>query len=354
MAEFKLGRIRFVWKNDWVTGTTYYKDDIVAYGGKTFLCAVGHTAAADFYTNLNNVPTKWNQFADGISWEEDWQADTVYKINDIVKYGGYVYICNEGHESQTLLEDDQSKWDLFAESFDWTGEWQTGTQYKVNDLVKYGGLVYVCKTPHSSAATSTLGLEANQSDWDIFSKGTDWKGAWATSTRYKVNDVVKYGGYTYVCNAGHTSASSAVSGLELDQSKWDTYNAGLEYKGDWQTSTRYKLNDLVKNGAGVYICIADHIAGGVFSSDNANWNQFTEGIEFEGEFADATVYQPGDIVRYGGNSYIAKTNFTSSLASPPSTDTSNWDLFSEGFRVAADSDSGTSYKVGEVVRLCSS
>ena len=28
MAEFKLGRIRFIWKGDWVTGTTYYKDDI--------------------------------------------------------------------------------------------------------------------------------------------------------------------------------------------------------------------------------------------------------------------------------------------------------------------------------------
>ena len=351
MAEFKLGRIRFVWKNDWVTGTTYYKDDIVAYGGKTFLCAVGHTAAADFYTNLNNVPTKWNQFADGIAWKGDWADLTTYAINDIVKYGGYVYICNEGHTADTLLENDQSKWDLFAESFDWKGAWATGTYYKVNDTVKYGGLVYLCNTEHTSAATSASGLEADQSKWDVFSRGNDWKGAWATGTRYKLNDIVKYGGYTYVCNQGHTSAATASDGLEVDQSKWDTYNAGLEYKGDWQTSTRYKLNDLVKNGAGVYICIADHIAGGVFSSDNANWNQFTEGIEFEGEFADATVYQPGDIVRYGGNSYIAKTNFTSSLASPPSTDTSNWDLFSEGFRVAGDWASGTSYKVGEVVRL---
>ena len=29
MAEFKLGRIRFVWKNTWAGSTTYYKDDVV-------------------------------------------------------------------------------------------------------------------------------------------------------------------------------------------------------------------------------------------------------------------------------------------------------------------------------------
>ena len=32
MAEFKLGRIRFVWKSSWTTATTYYKDDVVEYG----------------------------------------------------------------------------------------------------------------------------------------------------------------------------------------------------------------------------------------------------------------------------------------------------------------------------------
>ena len=81
MAEFKLGRLRFVWKDQWTTGTTYYKDDIIAYGGKTFLCVAGHTAAADFYTDLDNIPTKWNQFSDGQDWKGDWTGTTLYKIN---------------------------------------------------------------------------------------------------------------------------------------------------------------------------------------------------------------------------------------------------------------------------------
>jgi hypothetical protein len=412
MAEFKLGRIRFVWKNNWVTGTTYYKDDIVAYGGRTYLCVAGHTAAADFYTDLENIPTKWNQFSDGQVWKGDWTGPgTLYKENDIVKYGGYVYIANNGHISQTTLELNQSSWDLFAESFDWQSDWVAGTVYKVNDIVKYGGYTYICNTAHTAAATNTLGLEVNQSDWDIFSKGFDWKSNWLSATRYKVGDVVKYGGTTYVCNQGHTSAATVTLGLEADQGKWDYYNKGFEYKGQWigpktvtgsisgttltttggnpavgqlltggsiaantyitagtgtswtlsvnngtltsatYTATiRYKANDLVKQGAGVWICITDNTSTSSWTNDQTNWAQYVEGIEFENDWTSSGIYQNGDIVRYGGNSYIAKTSHDASALTPPSSNTTDWDLFATGFRLAGDWNSGTLFKVGEIVR----
>jgi len=49
MAEFKLGRIRFVWKGEWSTGTEYYKDDVVSRGGKAYICVIGHIASPDFF-----------------------------------------------------------------------------------------------------------------------------------------------------------------------------------------------------------------------------------------------------------------------------------------------------------------
>ena len=349
MAEFKLGRIKFVWKDNWVTGTTYYKDDIVAYGGKTYICVAGHSSSADFYTDLENVPTRWNQFSDGQDWKGDWAQATLYKENDIVKYGGYVYICNNGHTSSTTLEANQADWDLLAESFDWKGSWTAGTVYKVNDLVKYGGYVYLCNTAHAAAATDALGLEADSGKWDIFSKGVDWKGAWNTSTRYKVGDLIKYGGTTYVCNLGHTSAATAALGLEADQAKWTYFNQGIEFKGAWSAGVRYKVNDVVKSGGGVWICVTAHTSAN-FVTDNANWNQFIEGVEFEGEWSAVTQYQSGDIVRYGGNSYIAKTVHVNSGSTPP-VDTTNWDLFTTGFRLQGDWSSSTAYRVGEIVRL---
>ena len=350
MAEFKLGRIRFVWKQDWVTGTTYYKDDIVRYGGRTYLCVEGHTAAEDFYTDLDNIPTKWNQFADGQAWKGDWTASTLYKENDIVKYGGYIYICNNGHISNTILETNQEDWDLFAESFDWKSNWVAGTVYKVNDIIKYGGYTYLCNTAHTAAETDTLGLEADQSKWDIFSKGFDWKTDWAANTRYKVGDVVKYGGTTYVCNTGHTAASTDTLGLEADQSKWDYFNRGFEYKGQWVSDVRYKVNDLVKNGGGVWICVTDNTSTTSFTADQGNWEQYVEGIEFENDWLSTGIYQNGDIVRYGGNSYIAKTSHDASALTPPSINTTDWDLFATGFRFAGDWNSTTLFKVGEIVR----
>jgi hypothetical protein len=305
MAEFKLGRIRFVWKNTWSSSTTYYIDDVVRYGARTYICAVGHTSAADFNTDLEYSPTKWNQMSDGQSWTGDWNISTFYKLNDVVKYGGLLYICNDSH---------------------------------------------------TSAATTASGLEADQAKWTLYAEGLDWKDDWTISTRYKVNDLVQYGGYTYVCNTYHTSASTAASGLEADQASWDTFNPGIEYKGTWGTvpSTRYKVNDVVKYGAGLWICAIQHTADADFLIDNiaGRWTQFTEGTEFENTWSYSTRYQPGDIVVYGGNQYIAKTVHTAADATEtPTTQASRWDLYTEGFKFQQSWAGGTSYKIGEVVSI---
>ena len=303
MAEFKLGRIRFVWKNTWTSATTYYIDDVVRYGARTYICAIGHTSAADFNTDLEYSPTKWNQMSDGQSW---------------------------------------------------TGDWAVGTFYKLNDVVKYGGLLYICNDSHTSAATTVLGLEQDQAKWTVYAEGFDWKTTWTTSTRYKVNDLVKYGGYTYVCNLHHTSAATTASGLEADQAKWDTFNPGVEYKGTWSTAVRYKLNDVVKYGAGLWICAIQHTADAAFLTDSTagRWTQFNEGTEFESTWNNSTLYQPGDIVVYGGNQYIAKTVHTAAaVTETPTTQASRWDLYTEGFKFQSAWANTTSYKIGEVVSV---
>ena len=303
MAEFKLGRIRFVWKGNWSAATVYYIDDVIRYGGRTYICAVGHTSAADFNTDLEYSPTKWNQMSDGQAW---------------------------------------------------TGDWTVGTFYKLNDVVKYGGLLYICNDSHTSAATTASGLEADQAKWTVYAEGFDWKTDWTVSTRYKVNDLVRYGGYTYVCNTYHTSASTTASGLEADQAKWDSFNQGVEYKTTWVTGTRYKVNDVVKEGAGLWICIIQHTAAVAFLTDSTagRWAQFVEGVAYESTWSSATLYQPGDIVGYGGNQYIAKTIHTAaSAAANPAITASNWDLFTEGLKFQSDWTNATSYKIGEVVRL---
>ena len=377
MAEFKLGRIRFVWKDEWVAGTAYLKDDVVRVNGKVFICVIGHTADSDFYVDANNVPARWNQASDGQTWRGDWAPGEKYYVNDIVKYGGQIYICLDGHESAAdfsagletdldLGDSTASKWDQFAEGFDWKGDWQTSYRYKLNDIVKYGGNTYLCNLGHTSASTDLQGLEGlgkitpgvaeDLAKWDIFSESFDWKTDWAPNTRYKINDVVRFGGTLYVCNEGHIAAGTFALGLEDDQSKWDYFNKGFEYKNFWDAEgIDYKINDIVKVGNGLYICIAKHTSdlGRTFEEDEDSgyWAPFIEGFQFEDSWSDSTIYQPGDVITYGGYAYVAKTNHSNIAPTTPTTGAANWSLFTTGFKFQQDWVSSTAYKVGDVVRL---
>jgi len=301
MAEFKLGRIKFVYRGTWTANRSYNVDDVVTNGGKTYICVIGHTSTnttAGFATDLAGGVgiTKWNLIADGTTWRNNWASTTYYNLGDIVLWGGTVYVCKTAHTSQVYLEDDQSKWDLFSAGFKWLG-------------------------------------------------------AWATSTRYKVRDFVYYGGSTYVCNTQHTSASTNASGLENDISKWDIFNQGVTYLGNWSgSSVRYKLNDVVKFGADLWICTAYHTSTGT-SIDTGNFATFVNGFEFEGSWSASNEYQEGDVVTYGGYTYTAIQNSGASDPKTPSTQTAYWKVFTSGLVYAGEWNSSTSYLIGNVVTL---
>ena len=54
MAEFKLGRIRFVWQGDWAAGRAYVADDVVSNGGKSYICIRNHTSLPEFNTDFTS------------------------------------------------------------------------------------------------------------------------------------------------------------------------------------------------------------------------------------------------------------------------------------------------------------
>jgi hypothetical protein len=303
MAEFKLGRIRFVWKGAWSASNTYYQDDVVSFGGKTYICTIGHTSQSDFFTDFDIVPPKWNLVSEGQNWKSEWTGSTQYYNGDIVSYGARLYICITSHVST------------------------------------------------ATAIDATDGLESDISNWEAYAEGLDWRGDWTTSRRYRINDFVKYGSSTYVCNTLHVSTATAADGLEADISNWTIFNQGIEYKGEWTANTRYKLNDLVRYGAGVWILVTPHTSQSTFDADNTKWSKFVEGFQYENDWSPYQGYQTGDVVRYGGNQYISQT--TNQAVIPTSSD-SDWLLFTEGFRFIGDwnEDSANQhYKVGEVVRL---
>ena len=437
MAEFKLGRIRFVWKGDWAASTVYYKDDVIAFGGKAYICVQGHTSDTDFFADLNIVPSKWNLVSDGQTWKGDWANNTAYVNSDIVKYGARLYIANTNHTSATqadtetyiiTVQDDPNVsngvflvdgvvhpdiqmvrgntyiWNQNDASNLFTGAgvarhpmvisttqdgthnggtlYEDGVTYwldgvEVADAAAYDTgfaaattremritipldapdtLYYFCYHHAGMSGTASseiisLGLESDLGNWDVFADGLDWKGDWHEDFNYRLNDFVKYGSGSFVCVDPHQSTGIGTGlGLENDINKWDVFNQSIRYQGSWTPNQKYLLNDVVKYGASLWIATQYHTASTDFPTDTANWEKFVEGFQFENEWSFKTTYQPGDIVRWGGNTYISKTD---NDAEKPTEVTASWDLFSEGLRFIGDWGADSTlyeYRVGDVVR----
>ena len=127
-----------------------------------------------------------------------------------------------------------------------------------------------------------------------------WRGDWATSTAYLIDDIVKYGGNTYVVTTNHTSQSTSV-GFYTDIAYYSLHSESLFFKGDWAQTTHYKLNDLVKYGAFQYRTTTQHTSTSTF--DNTKFEVFGEGFQFEDTYNASTTYQDGDVVTYGGYTY---------------------------------------------------
>jgi hypothetical protein len=315
MAEFKLGRIRFVWKGQWASTTDYIVDDVVAFNGKTYICVVTHTADV-FNTDLTAGIPKWNLMADGVTWDGVWTPTTDYSPGTIVRYGGTTYICVNDHTSGSTFDD--ADWDVFATSFDWKTDWTDGEDYKVNDVVKYGGKTYVCNTAHTSGTY----LTDDSSNWDILNAGLEYKGAWSSSSvYYKANDVVKYGADLWICTTGHTSSAT------FSTANFQVFVNGFQFESSWSSSTTYQVGDVVTYGGYTYVALQNH-SNQTPSTATSYWSVFTTGFNYQGDYVGATAYKIGDVVRQGGYTYLALQDTTGNT--PP--DGTYWAQLNSGLK----------------------
>jgi hypothetical protein len=325
MAEFKINRLRYTWSGPWVTGTFYGKDSVVQYNGKTYACLIAHTADANFYNDLNHTTPAgaltpyWQLTLEGRTWKNIWSTATFYSAGNIVAFGGTLYTCVTPHTS-TAFASDAGNWTQYSQFTKWDAansktNWTTNTVYGVNDVVKYGGIVYYCNTNHTSSSliTSgtdpelTSGLEADQSKWTVLNSGIDYKpSGWANGTRYKLNDVVKFSANLWKASAGHTSTTT------FNPARWTLWLPGESYNPTtWLSSSTYQIGDVVTYGGYQYISNTTNNINAIPSTDTTSWTVFTKNYNFRGEYiSGATAYRVGDTVRRSGRLYIAVNDVT--------------------------------------------
>ena len=195
MADFVLGRLKFKWRGDWGTSTAYLIDDIVKYGGNTYVCVINHTSASTteaFYTDIN-TNSYWQLHTEGLFFKGDWAGSVSYKLNDLVKYGAYQYRCILQYTSTDDFSIG-SNWQVYSEGLQWEDTYASGTTYQDGDVVSYGGYTYV----YVNATPSSGNTPTDDSYWDVVTTGFNNTGEYSHGTTYKTGDVVKYGGNSYV------------------------------------------------------------------------------------------------------------------------------------------------------------
>ena len=258
------------------------------------------------------------------NWKGNWAVSTAYVIDDIVKYGANSYVCTTNHTStsneNTFYSADVAKWSLHTEGVVNKGDYQSGYWYKINDVVKWGNTQYICGIGHTSGATLT------PANWTIYLEGLKYESSWVSGTAYQKGDIVTYGGYSYTSNGDHSSALTPNN----DSSNWTVLSTGFLAKGVYNAATEYAPGDVVRFGGYSYVCKAT--STGNKPTDSTYFTLITEGFNWLGPWVSSTIYQKGDVVSRNSNTYICITDDTTGAANAPELDPNGnyWNYIAQG------------------------
>ncbi len=262
------------------------------------------------------------------NWRSDWTISTAYVIDDIIKYGANTYVCKKNHTSAGAEEsfyttDLTLNWSLHTEGIVNKGSWAANYWYKVNDIFKYGNTQYRVTTGFTSGAT--FDEAATTTNVVEYLQSFNYEDTWSNSTQYQDGDVVTYGGYTYVAKSVNTNKAPSYN-LTND---WDIITTGFSVVGYYSTTTDYKQGDVVQYGGYTYVAITT--STNTIPTTPANWTLVTKGVAWKGNWDSTVKYELGDAVKRLSNSYIGVAT-VGSLNQDPSTDGTStyWSMLAEG------------------------
>ena len=115
MAEIVLGRLKFKWKSNWATSTSYIVDDIVKFNANSFVCVTNHTSSATVDGWFASDFANWQLYVPGINSTGLYNGSTKYYLNDIATYLGNTWICTTNATVGRIPSNGSSYWTLLAQ-----------------------------------------------------------------------------------------------------------------------------------------------------------------------------------------------------------------------------------------------
>jgi hypothetical protein len=180
--------------------------------------------------------------------------------------------------------------------------------------------------------------------WQLHTEGIYNRGDWADATFYKLNDIVKYGNDQYRVVVAHTSSGTFAS------ANFISYVNGLKFEDSWDVNTEYQSGDVVTYGGYSYVALQTSTGIQPNVGIDVTWEILTTGFKVVGTWNTTTTYKPGDVVLLGGNSYVSKTT---NINSTPASGSSDWDFVVGGFTWRGTWSSTEIYQPGDAISRAS-
>ena len=326
-----LGKLRFEYRGEWSNSTTYEANDVVKYGGNLYVYKYGLKTSG-------NIPQTaslyWDLMVEGFKFEGAYDSDTTYNVGDGFSYGGIVYITTANSVSGTRPP--HASYSTFTDGIQYEGDYNNSTQYQKSDIVKYGPKSYIAKSDPTIGQNPLVSAK-----WDVFSDGISFDNDYDSNLTYKPGQVVKWGPNSYIAQNDVSAGDSPnVAG------NWNSIMEGQEWKDSYAPSTKYYKNEIVKWGAQGYRAKRDNIFNSQPDNNPTDWQLISEGFLPKGAWDSATQYYKNDAVQYGNNFYRA---IQYSLNQVPDTATTYWEELTSGVNTRGAWTNGTVYYEGDVV-----
>ena len=124
----------------------------------------------------------------------------------------------------------------------------------------------------------------------------------------------------------------------------------FNWTGNWTPAKSYLIDDIAKFGGNTYVATANHTStastSDFYANDSGNWNIHIEGLEQKGQWATATYYRINDLVTFGNVVYRVTAAHTSEGTFIDKTKVTE---YVAGFKSEGDWSNAEEYQAGDVV-----
>ena len=124
----------------------------------------------------------------------------------------------------------------------------------------------------------------------------------------------------------------------------------FNWTGNWTPSKSYLIDDIAKFGGNTYVAITNHTStastSDFYQNDLGNWNVHIEGLEQRGDWTADTYYRVNDLVTFGNVVYRVVTAHTSEGTFIDKTKVVN---YVAGFNSEGEWNLNEEYQAGDVV-----